>query len=105
MRKSRDLDRGDATETAEGKTAVYQGITFEELGTKWQEAVDELERRGITLTNTKNALEGALSIRYNTNQVGSPTWMEITVDAMRHADISRYNIATAGNSLHRLAKP
>ncbi|CAN0527039.1 unnamed protein product, partial [Ectocarpus sp. 8 AP-2014] len=55
-------DRGDATETG-GKADVYQGITVEELGTKWQETVDELERRGITVTNTMNALEGALSIR------------------------------------------
>ncbi|CAM9732608.1 unnamed protein product [Ectocarpus fasciculatus] len=63
LRKSPDPDRGDATEPAEGETDVYQGITVEELGTKWQETVDALERRGITVTNTKNALEGALSIR------------------------------------------
>ncbi|CAM9482299.1 unnamed protein product, partial [Ectocarpus sp. 13 AM-2016] len=63
LRKSPDPDRGDATETAGGKAVVYQGITVEELGTKWQETVDELERRGITVINTNSALEGALSIR------------------------------------------
>ncbi|CAM9389199.1 unnamed protein product [Ectocarpus fasciculatus] len=59
LRKSPIPDRGDVTETAGGETAVYQGLTVEELGTKWQETVDE----GIALTNTKNALEGALCIR------------------------------------------
>ncbi|CAN0218727.1 unnamed protein product, partial [Scytosiphon promiscuus] len=54
---------GEATEKAEIKTGVYQGITAEELSTKWEEAVLELDRRGITVTNAKNALEGALSIR------------------------------------------
>ncbi|CAM9776838.1 unnamed protein product, partial [Ectocarpus sp. 12 AP-2014] len=63
LRKSPEPDRGDATETAGGKADVYQGITVEELGAKWQAIVDELERRGITVTNTMNALEGALSIR------------------------------------------
>ncbi|CAN0161133.1 unnamed protein product, partial [Ectocarpus fasciculatus] len=63
LRKSADPDRRDATETARGEIAVYQGITVEELSTKWQETVDELERREITVTNAKNALEGALSIR------------------------------------------
>ncbi|CAN0577154.1 unnamed protein product, partial [Ectocarpus sp. 12 AP-2014] len=63
LRKSPDPDKEDATQTVEGKTAVYQGITVEELGTKWQETVDELARRGITVTNAENALEGALSIR------------------------------------------
>ncbi|CAN0396606.1 unnamed protein product, partial [Ectocarpus sp. 12 AP-2014] len=63
LHKSPDPDRGDATKMAEGKTDVYQGITVEDLSTKWQETVDELERRGITVTNAKNALEGALSIR------------------------------------------
>ncbi|CAN0283564.1 unnamed protein product [Ectocarpus sp. 12 AP-2014] len=60
MLKSSDSDKG-ATETA--KTTVYQGITVEELSAKWQETVDELGRRGITVTNAENALEGALSIR------------------------------------------
>ncbi|CAN0148410.1 unnamed protein product [Ectocarpus sp. 6 AP-2014] len=63
LRKSPEPDRGDAMETVGGKADVYQGITVEELGTKWQETVDELERRGITVTNMMNALEGALSIR------------------------------------------
>ncbi|CAM9811033.1 unnamed protein product, partial [Ectocarpus sp. 8 AP-2014] len=63
LRKSPDPDRGDATETARGETAVYQGITVEDLSSKWQETVHELERRGVTVTNAKNALEGALSIR------------------------------------------
>ncbi|CAM9840223.1 unnamed protein product, partial [Ectocarpus sp. 13 AM-2016] len=42
FRKSPEPDRGDVTETAGGKAVVYQGITVEELGTKWQETVDEL---------------------------------------------------------------
>ncbi|CAM9785732.1 unnamed protein product [Ectocarpus sp. 13 AM-2016] len=63
LRKSPDPDRGDATETARGDTAVYQGITVEDLIIKWQETVDGLERSGVTVTNAKNALEGALSIR------------------------------------------
>ncbi|CAM9921826.1 unnamed protein product [Ectocarpus fasciculatus] len=63
LRKSPDPDRGDAAETAGDKTVVYQGITVEDLSTKWQETVDDLERRGTTVTNAKNALEGALSIR------------------------------------------
>lgn len=67
MLKSPDGDRG-ATETAVGKTTVYQGITDEELSAKWQETVDELGKRGVTVTNAKSALEGALSIRY-TDQI------------------------------------
>ncbi|CAB1106422.1 unnamed protein product [Ectocarpus sp. CCAP 1310/34] len=63
VHKSPDPDGEDAAETAEGTTDVYQGITVEELSTKWQETVDELERRGITVTNAKNALEGSLSVR------------------------------------------
>ncbi|CAM9835410.1 unnamed protein product [Ectocarpus sp. 6 AP-2014] len=63
LRKLPDADRGDATETARGETAVYQGITVEDLSIKLQETVDGLERRGVTVTNAKNALEGALSIR------------------------------------------
>ncbi|CAN0191518.1 unnamed protein product, partial [Ectocarpus sp. 12 AP-2014] len=35
----------------------------EDLSTKWQETARELARRGFTVTNTENALEGALSIR------------------------------------------
>ncbi|CAM9212614.1 unnamed protein product [Ectocarpus sp. 8 AP-2014] len=63
MRKSPDHDGGGATETAGSKKTVFQGITVEELKTKWQEIVDEIERSGITVTNMENALEGALSIR------------------------------------------
>ncbi|CAM9860742.1 unnamed protein product [Ectocarpus sp. 12 AP-2014] len=62
MLKSPDSD-GGATETAVGKTTMYQGITVEELSARWQETVYELGRRGITVTNAENALEGALSIR------------------------------------------
>ncbi|CBJ33700.1 LRR-GTPase of the ROCO family, putative pseudogene [Ectocarpus siliculosus] len=62
LHKSPNSDRG-ATETAVGKTTAYQGITVEELSAKWQETVDELRRRTITVTNAENALEGALSIR------------------------------------------
>ncbi|CAB1113826.1 unnamed protein product [Ectocarpus sp. CCAP 1310/34] len=65
MRKSPDNDGGGATETAGGKTTVFQGITVEELKTKWQEIVDELGRSGITVANMESALEGALSIRCN----------------------------------------
>ncbi|CAM9749420.1 unnamed protein product [Ectocarpus sp. 4 AP-2014] len=61
--KSPDPDRGDATETTRGDTAVYHGITVEDLSIKWHETVDGLERGGITVINAKNALEGALSIR------------------------------------------
>ncbi|CAM9184211.1 unnamed protein product, partial [Ectocarpus fasciculatus] len=63
LRESPYPRRGDTTETAESKTNVYQGITVEELGTRWQETVDELERRGLTVTNAEHALEGALSVR------------------------------------------
>ncbi|CAN0102649.1 unnamed protein product, partial [Scytosiphon promiscuus] len=52
-----------ATEKAQIKTDVYQGITVKDLSTKWEKVVLELDRRGITVTNAKNALEGALSIR------------------------------------------
>ncbi|CAM9947927.1 unnamed protein product [Ectocarpus sp. 4 AP-2014] len=60
MLKSPNSDKG-ATETA--KTTVYQRITVVELSAKWQEAVHEFGRRGITVTNAENASEGALSIR------------------------------------------
>ncbi|CBN78371.1 LRR-GTPase of the ROCO family, putative pseudogene [Ectocarpus siliculosus] len=63
LRKSPDRDREDATETARGAIVVYQGFTVEDLSSKWQKTVDELKRRGITVTNAENALEGALSIR------------------------------------------
>ncbi|CBJ26199.1 LRR-GTPase of the ROCO family [Ectocarpus siliculosus] len=56
-------DREDATRTAARQTGVYQGITVEALRVKWQEAVVGLARRGVNVTNAKNALEGALSIR------------------------------------------
>ncbi|CAM9864587.1 unnamed protein product [Ectocarpus fasciculatus] len=56
-------DRQDATGTAARGTGVYQGITVEDLGAKWQEAVAGLARRGVSVTNASNALEGALSIR------------------------------------------
>ncbi|CBJ33081.1 LRR-GTPase of the ROCO family, putative pseudogene [Ectocarpus siliculosus] len=62
MLKSPDSDRRP-TETAVGKTDVYQAIKVEELGTNWRETVDELGKRGIVVTNAENALEGALSIR------------------------------------------
>lgn len=63
MQKLAGPEREIATETAEGKTNVYQGITVEDLGAKWQATVDGLSKRGIVVTNANNALEGALSIR------------------------------------------
>ncbi|CBJ27067.1 LRR-GTPase of the ROCO family, putative pseudogene [Ectocarpus siliculosus] len=63
LRKSPGPDRGNAAETAGGKTSVFQGITVEDLSTKWDETVGELKQKGITVTNAKNALKGALSIR------------------------------------------
>ncbi|CAM9490436.1 unnamed protein product [Ectocarpus sp. 12 AP-2014] len=51
------------TETAEDKTDVYQGITVEDLEAKWQATVEGLAKGGIAVTNTENALKGALSIR------------------------------------------
>ncbi|CBJ26194.1 LRR-GTPase of the ROCO family, putative pseudogene [Ectocarpus siliculosus] len=56
-------DREGVTETARGKAVVYQGITVEDLNTKWHDTADELARRGITVTNAENALKGALSMR------------------------------------------
>ncbi|CAN0362368.1 unnamed protein product [Ectocarpus sp. 6 AP-2014] len=60
--KSPDSERRP-TDSGVGKTDVYQAIKVEELGTNWRETVDELGKRGIVVTNTENALEGALSIR------------------------------------------
>lgn len=54
---------GEETEAADAQTGVYQGITVEELTAKWQETVLGLQMKGITVTNAKNALEGALLIR------------------------------------------
>ncbi|CAM9441097.1 unnamed protein product, partial [Ectocarpus sp. 12 AP-2014] len=62
MLKSPDNNSG-ATATAVGKTTTYQGITVEELSAKWQKTVDDLGKRGTTIMNAENALEGALSIR------------------------------------------
>lgn len=56
-------DRKNATETAEGKTDAYQGITVEDLNAKWRATVDGLAKGGIVVFNAQNALEGALSIR------------------------------------------
>ncbi|CAN0125253.1 unnamed protein product, partial [Ectocarpus sp. 12 AP-2014] len=42
---------------------MYQGITVEELSAKWQEKGDDLGKRGTTVINAENTLEGALSIR------------------------------------------
>lgn len=64
MEHTAECDRQDATGTAARGTGVYQGITVEDLGAKWQEAVAGLARRGVSVTNANNALEGALSIRY-----------------------------------------
>ncbi|CAN0443236.1 unnamed protein product, partial [Ectocarpus fasciculatus] len=41
----------------------YRGITVEDLEAKWQATVDGLAKGWIAVTNAKNALEGALSIR------------------------------------------
>lgn len=63
LRKLANPDGGAGKEPAESKTGVHQGITVEEPSAKWQETVVELRERGTTVTNAKNALEGALSIR------------------------------------------
>ena len=63
VRKLADNPGGEAADAAGSKLGVYQGITVEELSAKWQQTVRELETRGIAVTNEKNALEGALSIR------------------------------------------
>ena len=65
MRKLADTDGREAVATAESKGGVYHGITMEELNAKWNETVEELKEREITVTNAENALEGALSIRYS----------------------------------------
>lgn len=73
MTKSADTDGGEAV------GGVYHGITMEELRAKWNETVHELAKRDIAVTNPENALEGALSIRYNnlmqagTTVLASPT--------------------------------
>lgn len=59
VRKSADTDGGEAV------GGVYHGITMEELRARWNETVHELVKRDIAVTNPENALEGALSIRYN----------------------------------------
>eukprot|EP00752_Nemacystus_decipiens_P012229 g10841.t1 len=63
VRKLGDTDGGQAVQLAESEGGGYHGITVEELRAKWHETVRELARRGITVTNPENALEGALSIR------------------------------------------
>ncbi|CAN0308780.1 unnamed protein product [Ectocarpus sp. 12 AP-2014] len=63
LQKLADPDSDTVTESAEGKTGVYQGITVEDLNAKWQAIVDGLTKGGIAVTNATNALEGALSIR------------------------------------------
>ncbi|CAM9712409.1 unnamed protein product [Ectocarpus fasciculatus] len=63
MQKLAGADRETATKTAEGNTDVCQGITVEDLYKKRQATVDGLAKGGIAITNAKNALEGALSIR------------------------------------------
>ncbi|CAB1112560.1 unnamed protein product [Ectocarpus sp. CCAP 1310/34] len=54
---------GETAKTAGAEAQVYAGITAEDLRTKWQEAVEKLAKRKITVVNPDNALEGALSIR------------------------------------------
>lgn len=63
LQKIAGPDRENATEPAEGRTNVYRGITVEDLEAQWQATVDGLAKGGIAVTNAKNALEGALSIR------------------------------------------
>lgn len=63
LQKLAGPDSENATETAEGKTNVYQRITVEGLNATWQATVDELAKGGIAVTNAQSALEGALSIR------------------------------------------
>lgn len=65
VRELADPDEREAARTAPSKVEMYRGITVEELSAKWLEAVLELEKREITVTNAEHALEGALSIRYN----------------------------------------
>lgn len=65
VRKLADTDGGEAVELAEAKGGAYHGITMKELRAKWNETVRELAKRDISVTNPENALEGALSIRYN----------------------------------------
>ncbi|CAM9658573.1 unnamed protein product [Ectocarpus sp. 12 AP-2014] len=73
-------DREGPTGTAARKTGVYQGITVEALSAKWQEAVDGLAKRGVNITNAKNALEGALSIReFNGSLVRHETFVFLDV--------------------------
>ena len=55
---------GEPVRNAHPEGGVYQGITVEELGAKWEEVVLELANRDVKVTNAGNALEGALSIRY-----------------------------------------
>ena len=46
------------------KTRPSMGITVEELNKRWKDAVGDLKKKGIPVTNPDHALEGALSIRY-----------------------------------------
>lgn len=70
-RELRDTGEAKAVDTTEVKGREYHGITIEELETKWKETVRELEEQGFRVTNLKNALEGALSIRYSNNTSSS----------------------------------
>ncbi|CAM9168233.1 unnamed protein product [Hapterophycus canaliculatus] len=80
LQKVANPDVGEATETApRTKTSVYQGITVEELASKWQQTVLELEKRGITVINPESALEGAISIRHE-----EPRSMEFDGSLVRH---------------------
>lgn len=57
-------DDGETTEKAQPSRRMYQGITVEKLNAEWEKIVCELKLRGIMVTHHRNALEGALSIRY-----------------------------------------
>lgn len=72
MNKLADAGRGDATETTATNAGGYQGITAEDLVAKWLETVDELARREIMVASARNALEGALSIRYTYVLLSNP---------------------------------
>lgn len=69
VQKLADNPGGKAADAAEPKQGVYGGITVEELSSKWKEAVLELTKKGVAVTNEKSALEGALTIRYNYRQI------------------------------------
>lgn len=64
MQKLTDPGRGKVGATAPAKAGAYRGITVEALNAKWHETVLILEKLNIKVINAKNALEGALLIRY-----------------------------------------